>query len=175
MLRRMLKPILVAAAAGLSACATHDHTRAFLPIDQVEAVYGPLIAAANHPTLDQHGTGERIGLFEDAQGTVWGLPLLVEKGSVLACASSELRDASVTDTVTTGSTLIGSTNVPTGWRGGTGDLELLLRDARGGIHVQLVHGAEPPGGPLCWAPDSPGPAQPLRYYRVAPAAHGNEQ
>lgn len=62
--------------------------------------------------------------------------------------------------------MIGSTNQPTGWRGGTGDLELLLRDTQGAIHMQSVLGSELPGEPACWASDSPGPGQRLHYYRL---------
>src|ERR1700722_18019150 len=58
----------------------------YVPLAEVEATYGALITAGNHPTLDQHGTGERVGLFRDASGEVWGLPLTAaSNGSVLAC------------------------------------------------------------------------------------------
>src|SRR5580658_5984161 len=102
----------------------------YAPLAEVESIYGPLITAGNHPTNDQNGTGERVGLFQDSSGSVWGLPLTVAKsGAVLACAPPALHDAKVTDTFPKGSTIIGSTNEPTGWRGGTGTLELLLRGA----------------------------------------------
>jgi hypothetical protein len=64
--------------------------------------------------------------------------------------------------------VIGSTNEPTGWRGGTGDLELVLRDKQGTIRWQAVRGGDLPGGPACWAPEIPGPPQQLHYYRLAP-------
>ncbi len=117
----------------------------------------------------QHGTGERVGLFRDASGEVWGLPLTVAaNGTVLACAPPLVRYGRVTDTFPAGATVIGATNEPTGWRGGTGHLELLLRDARGKIERQTVSGARLATGPACWAPESPGPPQQLHYYRLAP-------
>jgi hypothetical protein len=160
------------AGAFLAACSgDRQGSRApYVPLDSVEAVYGPLIGGGNYATPDQHGTGERIGLFRDASGTLWGLPLLLKDGAMLACAPLQLRDAPSTDTVSAGFNLIGSTNEPTGWRGGTGNLELLLRDPNGSVHSQPVHGAEFPSGPMCWAPEKPGPPQRLRYYRIVPTS-----
>ena len=160
----------------LAACGrSREAARApYLPLTDVEATYGQLITAGNHPTAGQHGTGERLGIFRDADGTVWGLPLLVRgDGTVLACAPPHLREAAATGSLPAGSTVIGATNEPTGWRGGTGDLELLLRDQQGGIHWQSVHSAGFAEGSVCWAPESPGPAQPLQYYRLTPATAGN--
>jgi hypothetical protein len=134
----------------------------YLPLAEVEGIYGALITAGNHPTPDQHGTGERVGLFQDGSGEVWGLPLTVAaSGAVLACAPPLVRYGHVTDTFPAGSTVIGSTNEPTGWRGGTGDLELLLRDSRGNIRWQAVGGAQLVIGPVCWAPESPDRLAPL--------------
>jgi hypothetical protein len=163
--------IIVVAVMALTGCEGRGGSaRApYLPLTEVEGVYGPLITAGNHPTPDQHGTGERLGLFQDPGGEVWGLPLSVAtNGVVRACAPPLARYAQVTDTFPAGSTVIGSTNAPTGWRGGTGDLELLLRDAHGNIRWQAVSGAQFAAGPACWAPESPGPPQQLYYYRLAP-------
>jgi hypothetical protein len=163
------------AAIVFTDCGGHlEQQRApYAPLAEVESIYGPLITAGNHPTRDQNGTGERLGLFQDATGTVWGLPLTVAKsGAVLACAPPALHDGKVTDTYSTGSTIIGSTNEPTGWRGGTGALELMLRDAAGIVRWQTVRGASIATGPVCWAPESPGPPQELYYYRLAPAPVG---
>lgn len=157
----------------MAACGTHaPQTRApYVPLAEVEAVYGPLITSGNHPTPNQNGTGERIGLFQDASGTIWGLPLSVTSaGAVLACAPSGLRGEKVTGTFPAGMSVIGSTNEPTGWRGGTGNLELLLRGADGAVRWQPVRGAQTAMGPACWAPDDPGPPQQLYYYRIAPQA-----
>lgn len=141
----------------------------YLPLADVEATYGRLITAGNHPTPSQNGTGERVGLFQDASGTVWGLPLSsATNGAMTACAPPKLKNGKVTDTFPEGSTIIGSMNEPTGWRGGTGNLELLVRGAEGGVHWQAVHSAPLPSGPSCWAPESPGPPQRLNYYRLAP-------
>ena len=72
----------------LTACNRKDTAvRApYVPLKELEAVYGELVAVANHPTPDQYGTGERIGLFRDLTGTVWGLPLLVDGGGLRGCA-----------------------------------------------------------------------------------------
>jgi hypothetical protein len=137
---------------------------------EVEAVYGPLVTAGNHPTPDQSGTGERVGLFKDSSGTLWGLPLIASgSGAIQVCAPPALREQKVTDTFPAGATVIGSTNEPTGWRGGTGNLELMLRDATGAVRWQAVRGAAMAGGPACWARELPGPVQQLHYYRLAPA------
>jgi hypothetical protein len=164
------------AAMAIIACGNrHAPARMpFVPLAEVEAGYGRLITVGNHPTPDQHGTGERLGLFQGANQTVWGLPLTVESGGVInACAPPMLRDEKVTDTFPAGWTIIGTTNEPTGWRGGTGDLELLLRDAHGTIHWQVARGAAIVTGPVCSAPELPGPPQELHYYRLAPSVDGN--
>ena len=161
------------AAASLWACGKHRQPpRApYLPLADVEHSFGKLVTAGNHPSQQQSGTGERLGLFQDTDGSVWGLPLIVANGgAILACAPPELRDAKVTDTFPSGSTIVGATTAPTGWRGGTGDLELLMRQADGLIRWQTVHGSQLANGPACWAPALPGPPQQLSYYRIVPAA-----
>jgi len=135
---------------------------------EVEKVFGSLITAGNHPTADQHGTGEILGLFRDASGTVWGIPLMIDsRGAILGCVPATLHDAKVTDTFPAGATILGAVNEPTGWRGGTGKLELLIRDAQG-IRSYAVSGSQLTGGPVCWAADTPGPRQQLEYYRLTP-------
>ena len=165
--------VLVATMMLLS-CGRHDPNRpraAYVPLAQLESIYGHLITAGNHPTPDQNGTGDRVGLFLDANGTIWGLPLAAENGGeVLGCAPSELRRARVTDTYPIGASILGATNQPTGWRGGTGKLELLLRRSDGEIRWSAVNGGQTSDGPVCWAHQLPGPPQSLHYYRLAPAA-----
>jgi hypothetical protein len=160
---------LVIAALACSSCGVrHGRPQAsYQPIAEVERTYGPLITAGNHPTADQYGTGERVGFFRDARGTVWGLPVSVDGDAVLACAPPALQTAEVTDYFDAELSVVGSTNRPTGWRAGTGDLELLLRNPRGAIRWQSIHGADLPGDLACWAPSIPGPRQRLHYYRVA--------
>jgi len=162
---------VTAIAVLLTACsAPKDRPRApYVPLAELEVVYGPLITAGNHPTGDQSGTGDRLGLFRDAGGTVWGLPLaIMADDTVVGCAPPAVRDAQVTDSYPAGSTVIGATNEPTGWRGGTGKLELLLRSATGKVQWRAVSGSHIDVGPVCWAQDSPGPKQRLLYYRLAP-------
>jgi hypothetical protein len=165
-------PLVIAGlAATFTSCGKHhDPAHApYLPLAEVEGIYGPLITAGNHPTPDQNGTGERMGLFRDSNGTVWGLPITVaQDGAILACAPPALHDQKVTDTFPPGSAVIGSTNQPTGWRGGTGKLEIIVRDANGAVRSQAVGGGQVDSGPLCWVPDSPGLPQQLHYYRLSP-------
>jgi hypothetical protein len=163
--------VAVVIAAACASCAQqHNRPQApYRPVAEVERTYGPLVTAGNHPTEDQYGTGERVGLFRDPSGTIWGLPISVDGNSaLLVCAPPALQAAKVTDNFDAKSTVIGSTNEPTGWRGGTGNLELLLRDRQGTIRSQAVRGADLPGDPACWAPAIPGPLQRLHYYRLAP-------
>jgi hypothetical protein len=143
----------------------------YLPLSQLQPTYGELITVGNHPTPDQNGTGERLGLFRDPGGRIWGLPLTITgKGAVLGCAPPGLPTARVTDTIPRDTTIVGATNAPTGWRGGTGKLELILRNTNGEIRSQTVTGDEIQAGPVCWAPESPGPPQKLQYYLINPVA-----
>lgn len=163
-------PLLI--ALFFTACTSHkERPRAsYLPLSQIENDFGPLVTAGNHPTADQMGTGDRVGLFRDSAGTIWGLPLTIaDNGSVLVCAPSTLRDAPVTDYYPAGATVIGATNEPTGWRGGTGKLELLLRNGQGKVEWRAVSGSHIDAGPACWAQEPPGPKQLLLYYRFAPS------
>jgi hypothetical protein len=139
----------------------------YVPVQQVEAQYGRLVSTANYPSPDQYGTGERLGIFEDKGGTLWGLPITVDNaGSVRACAPDALRDSPLTDTVPMGM-LVGATNTPTGWRGGTGKLELAMRDAGGQLRWYPLSGRDSTVDPACWAQVPPGPKQRLPYYRVS--------
>ena len=164
--------IAAGAAVVLAGCGGRpEPPRApYVPVAQLEALYGPLIAAANHPTHDQHGTGDRVGLFRDGAGTVWGLPLAIDgNGTVLGCAPPTLRDSPVTDVLPAGADIVGATNAPTGWRGGTGKLEVLFRDKGGELRWRAVASGALTAGPVCWAQEPPGPLQRLEYYRLAPA------
>ena len=165
--------LALAGAVALGGCSTpRNAPRAdYVPLAELEATYGQLITAGNHPTRDQNGTGDRIGIFRDSTGTIWGLPLNVASGgAVLGCAPAGLRDAKVTDTYPADATILGATNAPTGWRGGTGQLELLMRGPRGDTQWRAVTGGQVASGPVCWAQESPGPPMALEYYRLAPVA-----
>ena len=139
----------------------------YVPVAQLEAHYGPLMTVANYHTRDQYGTGDRMGLFRDKSGTVWGLPLTMgDGGTVLGCASTGIADAPVTDRLPADTAeILGAANEPTGWRGGTGQLELLLRDAHGVVRWQPVRSGEIQTGLVCRA-QSPPEASPLPYYRL---------
>ena len=168
---RHLRPLyLLIATLQVASCNPPKRPRApYVPISQLEQSYGRLITVSNAPTQDQHGTGDRLGLFRDDGGTVWGIPLTIaDNGALLGCAPPMLREFAISDTLPADAVdIIGAANEPTGWRGGTGKLELLLRDERGGLRLHSVAGAEVKTGPVCWS-QSP-PEQPLKYYRLARA------
>ena len=122
--------------------------------------------AAYAPTPDQNGTGDRLGLFRDDTGTIWGIPLMYDEGgNLLGCAPTTLRDAPVTDKIPADTLeIVGAANEPSGWRGGTGKLELLFRDTLGGFRWQSITSGTIRAGPLCWSQSTP--VQPLPYYRL---------
>ena len=142
---------------------------AYAPVAQIEQSFGRLIATANVPTPEQNGTGDRLGLFRDNTGTIWGIPLtLDEHGNLLGCVPPMLREAPVTDKLPVDAVdIVGAANEPTGWRGGTGKLELLFRDPHGGFHWQSIAAGQLKNGPVCWSQSAP--VQPLPYYRLVKA------
>lgn len=103
---------------------------------------------------------------------MWGIPLTIgDDRGVLGCAPPALREVPVSDTLPADAVeIVGATNEPNGWRGGTGKLELLLRDAQGGLRWHPVASVEIKTGPVCWS-QSP-PEQPLKYYRLVKAKAG---
>lgn len=165
----VLGAVLLLAA---SCSRTQQPQAAYVPLKQLEQSYGRLITVSNAPTPDQNGTGDRLGLFRDEGGTVWGIPLTIgDDGSVLGCAPSTLREVPVSDTFPADAAeIVGAANEPTGWRGGTGKLELLLRDAQGGLRWHSVASVEIKTGEVCMSQSEP--VQPLRYYRLVKAGVG---
>lgn len=162
----MLSVVLITMPV-LACCREAKRPRvSYVSLLQLEQNYGRLITVSNSPTPDQHGTGDRLGLFLDKNGTVWGLPLnITDNGETVGCAPPGLREAKVTDTLPSDMVeVIGAANEPSGWRAGTGKLELLIRDAQGMLRWLPVGGAEIESGPICWS-QSP-PEQPLKYYRL---------
>lgn len=161
--------LLLVASCG----RTEERPRvAYVPIAQLEQNYGRLITVSNEPTPDQHGTGDRLGLFRDAGGTVWGIPLTIgDDGSVLGCAPPALRETPVSDTLPADAVeIVGAANEPNGWRGGTGKLELMIRDARGGLRLHSVKAVKIKTGPVCMS-QSP-PVIPLNYYHLVKEGAG---
>ena len=168
--RRNIPWLSILVAILFASCARSDRQRVgYVPVAQLEQSYGRLITVSNEPTLDQHGTGDRVGLFRDNTGTFWGIPLTVgEDGSVLGCAPPSLREIPVSDTLPADLVdIVGAANEPTGWRAGTGKLELLIRDGSGRLRFHPVAAVELKAGPICWS-QSP-PEQPLHYYRLVKA------
>ena len=163
--------ILCAVLVLTTGCGSHREPAhaADTPLAVLQAKYGTLITTGNHPTPDQHGTGDRIGFFRNPDGTVWGVPLsIAHDGGLVGCAPAALQNAPVTDKYPSDAAIIGTTNEPTGWRGGTGKLELVLRETSGDVSILAVKGGKLSNGPVCWAQVPPGPSQQLLYYRLAP-------
>ncbi|HZE70418.1 MAG TPA: hypothetical protein VE135_12950 [Pyrinomonadaceae bacterium] len=152
----------------VTSCRSKESPRAaYVPVSQLEQTYGQLISVANAATPYQNGTGDLLGLFRDDSGTVWGIPLSVSVvGTVLGCAPPMLHEAPVSDTLPA-TEIVGAANEPTGWRGGTGKLGLMLRDAQGKLHWQLVAPIEIMSGPVCWSQSEP--VQVLKNYRLVKA------
>ena len=118
------------------------------------------------PTPNQNGTGDRLGLFRDENGTFWGLPLTKdENGNVIGCIPAGLKESPVTDTLPADTKeILGATNEPTDWRGGTGNLELMLRKNNGDLAWHSVKEAKLNVEPVCWSHSAP--KQSLPYYRI---------
>ena len=162
---------LIALVLFMSCGGTRERSRASdVPLTQLEKSYGRLVAVANAPTPGQHGTGDRLGLFQDENGTIWGIPLIIgENNSITGCAPSDLRELLVTDTLPSDmSEIVGTTNEPSGWRSGTGRLEIVFRDSQGALRWHPVSSAELNNPSLCMTESSP--RTPSRFYRLARAA-----
>ena len=172
-MRRVI--VILGFCAGIllgSSCEPKEPQRAeYLPVAVLEQRYGRLITLANAPTPDQNGTGDLLGFFQDEDGTIWGIPLVANTDStMLGCAPPGLREASVSDTLPVDLVeIIGAANTPTGWRGGTGELGLVIRNTQGHLHWHLVR-STPVTGPVCLS-KSP-PLQILRHYRLVKAVSG---
>lgn len=96
---------------------------------------------------------------------ILGIPLTISgDGSAVGCAPPALRDAPVSDRLPANTAeIVGAANEPNGWRGGTGKLELLLRDEQGGLRWHPVGAVEIKTDPICWSQSLP--VQLLEYYR----------
>lgn len=161
---------LIAALVMVTSCNPKEPLQAdYVPVAELERTYGRLISVANAPTPDQNGTGDLLGLFRDDGGTVWGIPLSVgSEGSILGCAPPMLLEAPVSDTIPADAgEIVGAANQPTGWRGGTGKLGLLFRNAQGALRWQLVTPLQLSAGPACKSRSEP--VQFLNHYRLVKA------
>ena len=88
--------IALAFAVAVAACTRYrEAPRAlFVAITVLESQYGHISIAGNHPTENQRGTGDRIGLFRDRDGTIWGLPLMIaSNGGAFVCVPPGLQHA----------------------------------------------------------------------------------
>lgn len=163
----LVMTLVLVASLGCERQKSQKSTTTYtVPIAQLEKSFGQLITVANMPTTDQHGTGDRLGLFLDEKGTFWGIPLIRDAdGKVIGCAPASLREISVSDTLPPDTAeVVGAANEPTNWRGGTGNLELLLRNKQGGLIWYLVKEVETKPEPVCWSQSDP--VQPLPFYRL---------
>ena len=65
--------VIVTAILLTASCSHTERPQvAYVPIAQLEQSYGRLSTVSNEPTPGQHETGDRLGLFRDERGTVWG-------------------------------------------------------------------------------------------------------
>jgi hypothetical protein len=154
------------AALTLAACGEQQVNKpgSLRTLEEAQQIFGPLITTANQPTSYQSGTGQRLGFFRSSGG-VWGIPVLIESGEIRVCAPASIEDKGVTDTFPAGSEIIASTNKPTGWRGGSGVVELVLKDAAGTVRWHALRGGVFPDSTMCGARVPGSPAIPT-YYRV---------
>lgn len=153
--------------------STNKQTSYTVPVSQLEKNFGQLITVANIPTNDQNGTGDRLGLFRDESSTFWGIPLTRDSnGNVAGCAPATLNEVPVSDTLPADTVeIVGAANEPTNWRGGTGNLELLLRNEQGNLIWHSVREVETKLEPVCWSQSDP--VQPLPFYRLVIAEADN--
>ncbi len=144
-----------------------------VPVAQLKKTYGRLITVANMPTITQNGTGDRMGVFRDESGNFWGIPLTRDNGgNVIGCAPEALRNVPVSHTLPADTLeIVGAANEPTNWRGGTGNLELLLRKKQGELIWYSVKEVETKLEPVCWSQSAP--YQPLPFYRLVIAEPKN--
>lgn len=165
-------PAIVAVALLVSCGENEGRRPSFVALPKVSPAYGALVTVGNHPTPEQHGTGERIGFFRTEDGTIWGLPLTLGAGGTLSvCTAPKVHDLPITDTLPADmDAIVGASNEPTGWRGGTGRLELVIRTRDGGLRWLPVRSGETAGDAACWAQEPPGPRQKLHYYRLRAGA-----
>ena len=153
---------VLAATMMLVSCGHHDSNRphaAYVPLAQLESVYGRLITAGNHPTPDQ----------EIKRRSGW-LVLRTPAAPSGACRSrsrmavkcwvvlrTNFASAEVAGRLSDRRHDLGRDRRADRWRGGTGKLELLLRRSNGEIRWSAVNGGQTSDGPVCWAQELPGP------------------
>jgi hypothetical protein len=142
--------------------------------EELEKRFGHIIEVANIPTPDQHGTGDKMGLFRDKDDTVWGVPVSVgENQSLVGCAPPELEKVQVSDTLPSDTVeIVGATNEPTDWRGGTGELKLLLRTSQNKLRWHTVKSISLETDSVCWSKSEP--IQALEFYRLVIANKDKE-
>jgi hypothetical protein len=167
---------LIFLTALLSACEKEPTPPSTYKIsaEDLEKRFGEIIEVANIPTPDQHGTGDKMGLFRDKNDTIWGVPVSVgENQSLIGCAPPELETAKVSDTLPSDTVkIVGATNEPTAWRGGTGELKLLLRISQNKLRWHTVKAVSLETDSVCWSKSEP--VQPLKFYRLVIADREKE-
>ncbi len=167
---------LIFLAALLSACEKEPPPPSTYTIsaEDLEKRFGKIIEVANIPTPDQHGTGDKMGLFHDKQDTFWGVPVSVgENQSLVGCAPPELEKAPVSDTLPSDTVeIVGVTNEPTAWRGGTGELKLVLRTSQNKLRWHTVKSITLETDSVCWSKSEP--VQALKFYRLVIADNEKE-
>jgi hypothetical protein len=158
---------LILLTALLSACTEERPLRTFnTSAEDLEKRFGQIIEVANIPTPDQHGTGDKMGLFRDKNGTIWGVPVSVgENQSLVGCAPPELEKVQISDTLPPDTVkIVGATNEPTTWRGGTGEMKLLLRTSQNKLRWHTVKPIDLVTDSVCWSKAKP--VRALKFYRL---------
>jgi hypothetical protein len=151
----------------LSSCVEERPRHAYkISPEELERRFGRIVTVANMPTPDQNGTGDKMGLFRDKDDTFWGVPVSVgENQSLVGCAPRELEEAKVSDTLPSDTKeIIGAANEPTAWRGGTGELKLLLRTHQNKLRWKTINALSLETDSVCWSKSEP--VQSLKFYRL---------
>jgi len=171
---RWIRPIvsfvslsLIGLASLFSACEEKRPGAVFnVSAEELEERFGQIIEVANIPTPAQHGTGDKMGLFQDKEDTFWGVPVSVGPGqSLVGCAPPDLEKISVSDTLPSDTVeIVGATNEPTSWRAGTGALKLLVRTSQNRLRWQTVKSVTLETDSPCWS--TADPVRALGFYRL---------
>lgn len=166
---------LILLTALLSSCVEERPLAAYkISAEELEKRFGPIVTVANIPTPSQKGTGDKLGLFLDKDGTFWGVPVSVgENQSLVGCAPPELEKARVSHTLRSDTVeVVGAANEPTAWRGGTGELKLLLRTSQNKLRWQIVNAVSLETDSECWSKSDP--VRALDFYRLVIADKGTD-
>jgi hypothetical protein len=167
---------LIFFTALFSACTEERPRQAYeISAEDLEKRFGKIITVANIPTSSQYGTGNKVGLFRDKDDTFWGIPVSIgENQSLVGCAPPDLDKVQISDTLPSDTVnIVGAANEPTAWRGGTGELRLLIRTSQNKLRWQTVKAVSLETDSVCWSKSDPVHA--LEFYRLVIADKEDEE